>query len=53
MGESFQDFLKQSQNTKKGRLKQITDYKFIALSAASQLPGRGSTDVDDAPVPAC
>ena len=24
-----------------------------ALSAASQLPGRGPTDVDDAPAPAC
>ena len=24
-----------------------------AMSAASQLPGRGPTDVDDAPAPAC
>ena len=24
-----------------------------AMHAASQLPGRGPTDVDDAPVPAC
>ena len=35
---------------------EVKDLQFIivrsAISAASQLPGRGPTDVDDAPAPA-
>ena len=36
-------------------LKKYTEYTYqrSALWAASQLPGEGTTDVEDAPAPAC